>query len=477
MSTSMNAACVAPRRSTAPRKQGAARRALLLLAGIGATATSACDAPSDPMAPEPAIASVSLTPGAATLVSIGATLQLQATARDLDGIVLDGITMTWASADPGVAEVDGTGVVTARANGTARISASSGEFEGLATITVSQEVSSVTLAPNVFEMVSLGETVVLVVEARDANGVTIAGADATWSSADAAIASVDRDGQVTGVADGTATITASVAGVAGHADITVDPVPASLGFVTPPGDARAGDRFDAAVTVGIFDALGSIVADAERPVTLLLGSNPSLGSLLGPTQVTATAGTAVLPDLYLDRAGAGYTLLATAPGLAPAESPAFAIDPCAAGTPSLPRVLCIIDPEGDGPIDITRLVMYFDAQGNYEIHLTAHPIRPFVGAFRVNVNIYNPGAFAFFNDVLNDFDLATPQTLQVLRGRSAALTLWNEGAEVYSHSLDGAPNPAGVSLFRSAVARLVGGQSVGEDMIAFARRPLPGVVR
>ena len=67
----------------------------------------------------------------------------------------------------------------------------------------------------------MGETVQLTAVVRDQNSNVMAGASVTWMSGAGTVATVNASGLVTGVAGGTATITASVGGARGTAEITV----------------------------------------------------------------------------------------------------------------------------------------------------------------------------------------------------------------------------------------------------------------
>ena len=84
----------------------------------------------------PAPASVAVTPAAATLPAIGGTIQLVAQALDASGLPLAGTPLSWTSDAPAVATVSPTGLVTAVAYGTARITAAYQGLRGLSILTV-----------------------------------------------------------------------------------------------------------------------------------------------------------------------------------------------------------------------------------------------------------------------------------------------------------------------------------------------------
>ena len=94
--------------------------------------------------------------------------------------------------------------------------------------TVAPAVTRVTVAgPST--TLNVGQFTTLSATAFSASGVQIPGAGApTWSSSAAAVAAVDQAGKVTGLAAGTATITADIAAVKGAFTLTVlAPVPAT----------------------------------------------------------------------------------------------------------------------------------------------------------------------------------------------------------------------------------------------------------
>ncbi len=82
------------------------------------------------------VASVAVTPRTAPLVSLGETIQLTASAQDASGNAISGKTFTWSSSDANVATVSASGLVTAVANGSVRIMATSDGVSGTRVVDV-----------------------------------------------------------------------------------------------------------------------------------------------------------------------------------------------------------------------------------------------------------------------------------------------------------------------------------------------------
>jgi hypothetical protein len=158
-------------------------------------------------------------------------------------------------------------------------------------------------------------------------------------------------------------------------------------------------------------------------------------------------------------------------------APAQALSPTTAK-----YTVSVIDPINDRYgadflIDVSRMDLTFDpGSGNYEIVLRTHPGFPFIGVFRININLFNVDAGSFFSDAVNDFDLTSPTDSILLTGSAAELTTWQSGDQVYTNSLAGTPNPPGATLFRSAVGSIDGGFLTAEDVIAFADLSEPALV-
>src|SRR5207244_1068713 len=182
------------------------------------------------------VATVTVAPTSANLQT-GQTVQLTATARDASGNVLSGRVMTWSSSNSSVASVNGSGLVTGAGAGSATITATSEGQSGSAAITVTAApVATVTVSPAA-AAVQPGQTVQLTATTKDANGNILTGRTVTWASNSNPAATVSSSGLVTGVATGTALITATSEGQSGGAAIAVGTPPPPAGCA-PTGGGR-----------------------------------------------------------------------------------------------------------------------------------------------------------------------------------------------------------------------------------------------
>ena len=116
--------------------------------------------------------------------------------------------ISWSSADPSIAKISSSGLVTAVSPGTTTLRAGVyGGVEAFCTVTVTKKtvyVTSITLDRTSLE-IARGDTYTLqaTVLPDDAVNKTV-----TWTSSNKSVATVDSNGKVTGVKAGTATITA-----------------------------------------------------------------------------------------------------------------------------------------------------------------------------------------------------------------------------------------------------------------------------
>jgi hypothetical protein len=109
------------------------RRVFLAFLVFGLVNLAGCgDGGTDP----PIAATVTLSPTTLSFGSFGETQQLTTTVLDGNGATISSASVTWESSGPSVASVSSTGLVTAVANGTATITATSGSAEGTASVDV-----------------------------------------------------------------------------------------------------------------------------------------------------------------------------------------------------------------------------------------------------------------------------------------------------------------------------------------------------
>ena len=172
------------------------------------------------------MASVAVAPGAVTLVSLGGSMPLSATARNAGGVTV-AATFTWISSNPSIVEVNATGSATALSNGVASITATAaGIGSNAVTVTVAQELAAIEVTPADDTLVALGDASLFAAAGTDALGNTIDGEYVwEWSSLDEAVATVDSDGNATALGVGSTSITATTAGISGSGQLLVAPVP------------------------------------------------------------------------------------------------------------------------------------------------------------------------------------------------------------------------------------------------------------
>jgi hypothetical protein len=101
--------------------------------------------------------------------------------------------------------------------------------------------------------------------------------------------------------------------------------PLALAFTVQPSSAIVGDNIIPAIEVAAQDTLGNTDVSFTGSVTVALGTNPSGAFLQGTKTVAAVFGVARFGELRINRAGTGYTLVATASGASSATSAAFDI--------------------------------------------------------------------------------------------------------------------------------------------------------
>ncbi|MCY4646403.1 MAG: Ig-like domain-containing protein, partial [Gammaproteobacteria bacterium] len=273
--------------------------ALRLGAMLAVTFFTACgDGTTEPPPDPPRATTITVSPATADLAALGATVQLTAEVRDQNGQAMAGAAVTWASSAAAVATVNESGLVTAVANGSATITATAGSASGSAAVTVAQEVSAVAVLPDTATVVE-GDTLRLAATATDANGQAVAGVEFVWASGDTAVAVVDASGLVTGVGAGQAEMSATTAGIAGRAQLTVAaPAPTAIA-VTPDTVELTALGQTRRLTAEVRDQLGRVMenqpvvwASTDAMVATVDSTGLVTAAGNGTAAISATAGSA-----------------------------------------------------------------------------------------------------------------------------------------------------------------------------------------
>lgn len=255
----------------------------------------------------PTVASVTVTPATAT-VGAGSTVQLSAQAKDANGAVIPGLTVTWSTSNSAVATVDNSGLVTAVGAGSAQITATIGGVLGVADISVpaASSTASVQVSPATASQ-EVGQQVALTATARDAAGATIPNPSITWSmdvTGKATLSSTSGSSiNVTLVDSGVVTVTASSGAASGTSVITISLVPVgsiqSVPFqLLPSLSLQAKDGKTNRGTIRVLSATGARLrgrafsvasSDANKVTARVLGSGLTDSSGEGDFEVRATS--------------------------------------------------------------------------------------------------------------------------------------------------------------------------------------------
>jgi uncharacterized protein YjdB len=271
------------------------------------------------------VATVAVTPQAPS-VTVNQTTQLTATTRDATGATLTGRAVTWETSASGTATVSAAGLVRGIAPGTATITARSEGQAGSTSVQVLvAPVATVTLTPAT-PTIMVSATVQLVPVLRDATGAELSGRAVTYETSAGGIASVSSTGLVTGIAVGSATITARSEGQSGTTVVTVQ--------ATPPAPVA---------TVTLAPLTPTITVDGTVQLTATLRS--ATGAILtgrAITWETSAGGTATVSASGLVRgvAAGSATITARSEGQAGSTTVTVQLPPVASITvaPATPSI-------------------------------------------------------------------------------------------------------------------------------------------
>lgn len=231
-----------------------------------------------------------VSPQVDTLFALGATARLTAKAYDRKGNPAK-VSVAWTSLNPAVATVGNDGVVTAVQLGAAQVVAMAGLLADTATTLVLQGVQRISLNPNSAAMY-VGQTVAFSAVAVDSKGNVISSMPITWTSSNPSVAAV-VNGMVTGIAVGSASITASAGGKSASSNVQVSKIPVAAVNVSPSSaSAQVGGAVQ--LTAQTLDASGNILTNrtvtwASSNAGVATVSAAGLVTAVGAGQATITA--------------------------------------------------------------------------------------------------------------------------------------------------------------------------------------------
>ena len=226
---------------------------------------------------EVAVTDVSIDQATADMI-IGEKKQLTATVSPSDATD-PGI--TWSSSKKNVATVNDHGLVTAIAEGQTTIKARAGSKTSVCIVTVHKEiiaVTSITLDKSSLSLVKgASETLVATVNPANASYKKI-----EWTSSNSNVASVNSEGRVSAIANGSATITAQVDNFKATCTVTV----------TVPVESITLNKTKLTLDKGQSETLVATISpnDATENTVTWASSNSDMASVDANGKVTAVSG-------------------------------------------------------------------------------------------------------------------------------------------------------------------------------------------
>lgn len=458
------------------------------------------------------VTGVNVTPDTAILFE-GATQQLTATVAPSNA---DDTSVSWSSSNEVLATVDANGLVSANAQGTVTIIATTtdGGFQDTVVITIERvavNVTGVAVAPDTTTLLE-GATQQLIATIVPSNADN---PSASWSSSNEAIATVDANGLVNAIAQGTATITATTTdgGLQATSTITVETstVPISVYNVTITpitAELNVGETFQLSATVEPSNATDQSVSwFSNDPTIATIDPNTGLVTGVGVGEIDVTAvtndggfrtsaivnvtGTAPNVSVYnvtvaptsIDlNVGETFQLNAT---LAPADATDqsvnwFSNNPEIA---TIDPVTGLVTATGAGEIDVTAVTNDGGYRASAIINVTGTP--PIVNVYDVTLSparIYaNVGNTLQFNVDIQPFN-ATDQTVTWFSNNTAIASIdpvtglvtatgagivditavTNDGGFNASATVEVFGTPASVNVYNVAITTAAIALNVGE---------------
>ena len=213
-----------------------------------------------------ALVSIALNPSNSS-IALGTTVSLTPVGAFTDGSTQTLSPVLWNSDDPTVAfvAVNGTGLVSGNAIGSANISATAGSITGSTSVTVTPAViSSIAVTPGSITIPAGTTQQFTAMATFTDSSIQDVSSLATWSSSSGSVATVSSSGLATAVSVGSSTMTATMGSISGTGALTVGP--AVLQFITlSPQNATMGKG-----TTLQFTATGNYSDSSTQDLTSLV---------------------------------------------------------------------------------------------------------------------------------------------------------------------------------------------------------------
>jgi hypothetical protein len=215
-------------------------------------------------------------------------------------------------------------------------------------------VATITISPDTAAM-RAGDSQSYTAEAFDSEGNDLGDVTAdTTFTIDSGSGGSCTGADCTAIIADTWTVTGDYSGITDSASLQVRAAPADhLAFIVQPGNPTAGQILDT-VKVAAEDPYGNIAPGTTGKVFLEFGNNPSGALLAGTNPRSVVDGVATFNDLIVNKAGIGFTLVASYPAL----------------DPTMRRTSSTFDVKG--PVGISLTVDRKTISAGQTVHLTAH---------------------------------------------------------------------------------------------------------
>lgn len=199
------------------------------------------------------LSQITLTPNNPSIAK-GTSVNVSALALFSDNAQVDfSNSVTWTSSNPAVATVNAVGQVTSVSEGTTSIRATFGSVTASVTLTVTPAtIVSLAVTPSPVSLAAGTSAQLTATATFTDNTQQDVSANASWASGAPATTSVSPSGQLSALAVGNATVTASFMGQQGAASVTVTPATLASIVVTPANPSLAAGTSTQLTATGVF---------------------------------------------------------------------------------------------------------------------------------------------------------------------------------------------------------------------------------